>query len=74
MGCWERQQVTCLTNPRRSCRVKRGCDLLILFLRSKDRSLVSLDSSYKGGVVSAEFAAEVEFYEASHFSGFEPGA
>jgi len=29
--------------------VKRGCDLLILFFKatSKDRSLVSLDSSYK---------------------------
>ncbi len=29
--------------------MKRGCDLLILLLRSqsKDRSLVSLDSSYK---------------------------
>jgi hypothetical protein len=29
--------------------VKRGCDLLIVILktRSKDRSLVSLDSSYK---------------------------
>jgi hypothetical protein len=27
-----------------------GCDLLILILKSRDRSLVALDSSYGGGV------------------------
>ena len=39
-----------LQGPRRSCRVPRGCDLLILFFnaKSKDRSLVALGSSYIG--------------------------
>ena len=68
MGCWNGSKLCAACRSSVGARLAREAFSVI-----KD-AFAGKPRSYQGGVVSAEFAAEVEFYEASHFSGFEPGA